>query len=177
MRSSFLLCVLAALAGCGGPEGTPKAAPPPARDPDPRPDRAQVLDAIIRDVLVGDFLKGVRADYGTPGGREAALVSNPGHGIPWPEGYRPAAPEGYRLRRVTEGRWGGQGSPRMLGIRIDRLDLDANEAGLFRESIEVTVMDAGGTMSGGFIGGCSVYYVPVRKGGVWGVQATRLQCP
>jgi hypothetical protein len=106
-----------------------------------------------------------------------ALVSNAKFGVPWPENYRPVVPEGYRVSRAAEGADAGQDQPRMLGIRIDKLDLGQKEAGLFREPIEVTVMNAGGTQNGDIIGGCSVYYIPVKRERGWVVESTRLQDP
>jgi hypothetical protein len=179
MRLLVPLLVSALLGGCGGAERTPKAAPEPASAPAQvvRSDKEQILDAIIRDVLESDFLKDVRVDYGTPRDKQVALVSNAKYGVPWPEDYRPVLPEGYRVCRAAEGANGGQAEPRRLGVRIDRFDLGQKEAGLFREPIEITVMNAGGTENGARIGGCSVYYIPVRKEGSWVVESTRLQDP
>src|SRR5262245_15213522 len=99
MRSMRLLVpvlLAASLVGCGGPERSPTAASEPATATalTVRSDQEQILDAIIRDVLESDFLKDVRADYGTPGDKQVALVSHGDYGVPWPEGYRPVAPEG-----------------------------------------------------------------------------------
>ena len=179
MRLLVLLLVTGLLAGCGqssvAPRAVPQSAPVPALAA--RSDKELVLDAIVRDVLESDFLKDVRASYGTPGDRRVALVSNASYGIPWPQDYRPVAPEGYEVRRVAEGAAGAEDQPRMLGIRIDKFDVGQREAGLFRESIEITVMNAGGWKNGDIVGGCSVYYVPAREGNGWAVEATRLQDP
>jgi hypothetical protein len=177
MRLLIPLLVAGLLAGCGRSPVSPTAAPESAPVPAPavRSDKEQILDAIVRDVLESDFVKDVRADYGTPGDKRVALVSNATYGIPWPEDYRPVVPEGYEMRRAAEGGGGAEDQPRMLGIRIDKLDLGQKEPGLFRESIEITLMNAGGTKNGGIMGGCSVYYIPARKGDSWVVEATRLQ--
>jgi hypothetical protein len=177
MRLLVLPLVAGLLAGCGQSSQTPRDVPQsgPLPAPAARSDKELVLDAILRDVLESDFLKDVRASYGSPGDRRVALVSNASHGIPWPEDYRPVAPEGYEVRRVAEGAAGAKDQPRMLGIRIDKLEVGQREAGLFREPIEVTVMNAGGRKKGDIVGGCSVYYVPARKGNGWAVEATRFQ--
>jgi hypothetical protein len=165
--------------GCGESERTPMAAPEPAPASvqAKRSDKEQILDAILRDVLESDFLKDVRADYGTPGDKQLVLVSNAGYGVPWPDDYRPLLPQGYQVRRPVKGAGNREDQPRVLGIRIDKFDLDQKEPGLHRESIEITLMNAGGTKNGAIIGGCSVYYIPTRKGAGWVVESTRLQDP
>jgi hypothetical protein len=140
-------------------------------------ERELAPDAVLQDVLTSAFLKEVRETFGTPGDPQMALVSNPDNGIPWPEGYQPAMPDGYHVHRVAEGRVGGEDGPRLLGIRIDKLDLDQKESGLFREPVVVTLLNAGGTKDEVVIGGCSVYYSPRREGDRWVVECTRLCDP
>jgi hypothetical protein len=142
-----------------------------------RPDRDLILDAVFRDVLGNEFLKEVRAGCGTPGDRRVVLVSNAEYGVPWPHDYRPLLPEGYEVRRVAEGANTGAAEPRMLGIRIDRLNLQQKEAGMFAEPIAVTLMNPGGEQNGAIIGGCSVSYFLSRKQGHWTAECTRLSHP
>ena len=175
MRLLVPSLVTALVVGCGGPDFPPAPRPQPAQAG--KSDKEQVLNAILQDVLESDFLKEVRADYGIEGRKEVALVSNADYGAPWPDNFCPVLPEGYQVRRVTEGSFGGQDQPRLLGIRIDKFSIDKTEVELFRETIVITVMNAGGTKNGGIIGGCSVYYVPVRKEGGWVVESTRLEDP
>jgi len=166
------------LAGCGRPSVAPTAAPKSASEPAPavRSDKEQVLDAIVRHVLESDFLKDLRADYGTPGDKRVALVANTDNGVPWPKDYQPAALKGYEVLRVAE-IGGAADQPRMLGIRIDKLDLSQKETELFREPIVISVMNAGGRKNGDTSLGCSVYYIPARKADGWLVEATRLYHP
>lgn len=177
MRLLVLMLVASLAVGCARSARTPAAAPGPsvATSQSSRSDRDQILDALVRDVLVNDFLNDIRADYGTSGNKQVALVSSGRYGIPWPEDYRPRAPAGYEVRRVVEGTGGREDQPRMLGVRIDRFDLNQKGTELYREPIQVTLLNAGGTKNGAVAGGCSVYYVPVRKGASWEVESTRLE--
>ncbi len=177
MRLLMLALIATSGVGCAKSERTPTAAPRPtvATSQSARSDRDQILDALVRDVLVNDFLNDIRADYGTPGNKQVALVSNGDYGVPWPEDYQPLVPAGYEVRRVAEGTGVREDQPRMLGIRIDRLDLDQKETELYREPIQITILNAGGTKNGDVAGGCSIYYLPVRKEGGWEVESTRLE--
>src|SRR5262245_15359921 len=116
MRMLVAALATVLLVGCGDPDRTPVGDSPaatPAALP-ARSDKEQILDAILRDVLESDFLRGIRDTYGTPGDRQVALVSNPRRGIPWPEGYVPVLPQGCRACRVTGVRGGREDQPRQL---------------------------------------------------------------
>src|SRR5579884_4174821 len=105
MRLLMLALVVTTAVGCARSARTPAATPGPsvAINQSSRSDRDQILDALVQDVLVNDLLNDIRADYGTPGTKQVALVSNGDYGVPWPEDYRPRAPAGYKVRRVAEG--------------------------------------------------------------------------
>lgn len=177
MRLLMSALIATSVVGCARSERAPVATPIPtvAISPSARSDRDQILDALVQDVLVSHFLNDIRAGYGTPGDKQIALVSNSHSGVPWPEDYQPLVPAGYEVRRVTEGTGIREDQPHMLGIRIDKLDLDQKATELYREPIQITLLNAGGTKNGNVAGGCSVYYVPVRKEGGWEVESTRLE--
>ncbi len=177
MRLLVLALIATSVVGCARSERTPAAVPRPtvATFQSARSDRDQILDALVRDVLVSDFLNDIRADYGTPGNKQVALVLNGDYGVPWPDDYQPLLPAGYEVRRVVEGTGVREDQPRLLGIRIDKLDLDQKATELYREPIRITLLNAGGTKNGNIAGGCSVYYIPVRKEGGWEVKSMRLE--
>ena len=66
---------------------------------------------------------------------------------------------------------------RVLGIRLDKVDLKQMQAGLFDAPIRVCLFNAGGSANGGVIGGCSVYYEPKRVGKRWTVSYQGLLDP
>jgi hypothetical protein len=173
-----LLCLALAVvltSGCVNSDSTepPAAKHAPATVQEAKPDRDLILNAILRDVLLDKFLERLRADYNPAGVNEIVLVSSSNHGIPWPEDYRPALPAGYAPRRMEEGvAHRKQDGPRLLGIRIDKLDLEPKEEEPFREPISVTLMGVGGKDC--IADACSVYYVLVRKENGWTVQCTRI---
>ena len=59
---------------------------------------------------------------------------------------------------------------RVLGIRLDKLDLQQKKGTLFNTPIEVCLFTAGGTANGCIIGGCTVDYTPRREGQRWVVE-------
>ena len=178
--------VAAILAGCSSdrtpPASTheqPTAALPPAilepvtERPVMDADRKAIYDAMVRHVLEDPELKFARNFYGTPGDNRFALVAGI-YDISWPDSYSPSV-GGYEIVRVANI---DPHSPRLLGIRLDKIDLDyKRDPNKFRPfgdgQIEITLLCAGGTGEGGHpIGGCSVYYDAHRDGEKWAVEYT-----
>ena len=166
MRHLMTAAVLVCMFGCA-PE-----APPPAEAP--RSDKELILDAILDDVLNNPDFKDIRDSYRTPGDRQIALVSNPEYGVPWPEGYRPTIAE-YTVVRVSEGELSGEDKPGLLGVRIDKFDLQHKRSGLFNTPIVITILNAGGSRDGAEFGGCSIFYNPKREGNKWTVEFEALR--
>lgn len=137
-------------------------------------DRKAIFDAIIVHVLNDSTLSHTREFYGTKGDRNFALVSNGMYGIPWPDWYTPSV-ENFDSTRFDEGSSVDHSRPRLLGIRLDKFDLQDNRkdeiSHLFEGQIHITLLNAGG--NGGdvtHIGGCSVYYNAKRDGDKWRVE-------
>ena len=129
-------------------------------EPDPPPpplplndDVKAVLQAVITDVLTNPDLTIIRESYGTAKDKTLALM--PSEKIGWPRDFHPAL-HGYQL--VVPNPFD---HPRpVLGIRIDRFGLKEKEADVAPIEIQV--------------GGCSVSYLPKRKGDRWIVEVSRV---
>jgi hypothetical protein len=135
-----------------------------------RSDKELILDAVVFDILNDPGLKDTRDFYGTPGDKHLALVTNSEFGVPWPAGYQPNL-SGWTFIRVDEDGERDPKEPRLLGIRIDKYyDDDKERAEIFRSSVAMTILNAGGSKNGGVIGGCSVYYTPKQVDGKWVVE-------
>ena len=129
-----------------------------------------ILDAVVRDILVNPAHKSSRDFYGTPENSDLALVSNDNYGVPWPTAYRPDI-SGYKFSRIAEGRQSGSRRRRLLGLRIDKFNLEQKTGDIFDYPIEVTILNAGGDPDGVIhIGGCTVYYMPRATNGTWTVE-------
>lgn len=142
----------------------------------PRPAAEAVLDAILADVLNNSHLKSTRDFYGTTGDGKIALVHNPHYGVIWPEWYRPSIP-GFAVTRISELNRQGTDALKLVGVRIDKFKLDSTISngsrpvlGIDDVPISVTILNAGGTKNGHVIGGCSVFYKPIRSGEKWTVK-------
>ena len=137
-------------------------------------DRKAIYDALVRHVLEDPELRFSRDFYGTPGDNRFALVAGI-YDLSWPDSYTPSV-GGYEIVRVDRGANIDPHSPRLLGIRLDKIDLDyKRDPNKFRPfgdgQIEITLLCAGGTGEGGGpIGGCSVYYDAHRDGEKWSVE-------
>ena len=171
MRNFVLACIVVAFLGCGKHDGT--TAPPPASAPMhdllKKTDAELILDQVLNDVLTNPRLADSREFYGTPSDQQIALVTSSHYGVAWPESYVPAV-EGYSVHRVFEGT-AAANQPPMLGVRIDKLNLEQKESGIFDAPIEITLLNAGGPRNGAIIaGGCSVRYAPKREEGGWVVE-------
>jgi hypothetical protein len=130
-----------------------------------------ILDAVLRDVMSNPDLKDERESYGVPGDKHVGLVSNPEYGVLWPKNYSPRL-EGFTFHRVREDEVdeASDEKPKMLGVRIDKLDLQQRQSGLMNTPIKITILNGGGTKDGIIQGGCSVYYIPKQKGDSWVVE-------
>jgi hypothetical protein len=130
-----------------------------------------ILDAILKDVVSNPTLKHEREFYGIRGDKQIALVTNSHYGIPWPKTYQPRL-DGFTVRRVRGDAEDEKSDekPRMLGVRIDKMNLKQKDAGLFNAPIEITILNGGGTKDGIIMGGCSLYYIPKGEGDHWTVE-------
>jgi hypothetical protein len=134
-----------------------------------RTDKELILDAILEDLVLAPEYEKTGHGYGTPGDKQFALVSNDSCGVAWPRDYQPSIP-GYAVRRFKEGiDERDSNTNRLLGIRIDKFDLNQKEHGMLDAPIVVTIMNVGGCKNGGILGGCFIYYVPERVGDKWTV--------
>lgn len=158
--------ILAAVAtGCSRPSGS--SAGPQSRPLELTQQNQAILNAVARDILMNPAHQSSRDFYGTPGNRELALVSYNNYGVPWPRTYRPNI-SGYRFSRIADGEPSGYRRPRLLGLRIDKFNLDQKTGQMFDFPIEVTILNAGGNPDGvSHVGGCSVYYMPRATNGTW----------
>ncbi len=140
-------------------------APPPVTRLDSTDDVRQILQAIIADALTDRDLKSTREFYGTESDRTVALVDNSELG--WPKGFKPDTGR-YKLIDVPHDPF--VNGPRVLGIRIDKFNPNEAKPDPFRGSIEICLLNAGGSANGAVIGGCSVYYTAKRAGKRWTVE-------
>lgn len=125
----------------------------------------QIRDALQQSVahaLTSPNLADTRDFYGTHGDSEVILVND--GPIKWPDDLKPEV-AGFRLRFASQFEPDGQCKDRILGIRLDKLDLLAPSDGFMDGNITLSLINAGGTRNGAVIGGCSVYYVvQIREG-------------
>ena len=172
MRQLVILPITAMLIGCSHPANEAMVPSPVTAKlvPVARCAHEMILDAILRDVVTNPDLQDERNFYGMPYEKHIALVSNPGYGVPWPESYRPQM-DGFTVHRVREDAEGREDQPRMLGVRIDKMNLEQRDCGLYNSPIEVTILNGGGTRDGIVGGGCSVYYSPRSEGERWTVTS------
>jgi hypothetical protein len=108
---------------------------------------ADILPALVADVLKNPRLKAARDMYGTPDDKRVALIN--GDAGAWPEKLGPDL-AGHAL--VPPERAG----KRLLGIRFDRYEESSKENG--PSTVTVTLVNAGGNANGAAIGGCTIRY-------------------
>ena len=121
-----------------------------------------ILDQIVSVILTSPDLKHSREFYGTADDTRCALVSNQHYGMPWPEWYAPEV-NGTTFVRADEGTAVEPSNRRLLGIRIDKLELHdrtkVDDLALFDGPVQITLLNAGGDPEGAIImGGASVYF-------------------
>jgi hypothetical protein len=175
MRILLVSAVLALFVGCQERAIEPAPVDQKASENVVRPDNELVLDAILALVLHDEAFKGEREFYGTLGDKQLALVTYSNYGVPWPANYQPAI-EGYSVQRVTDPK-GGADKTRLLGVRIDKFDLDQKESGFRNSPIEICILNAGGSKNGAVIGGCSVYCTAKRDGVKWVIEVDEIRDP
>jgi hypothetical protein len=125
----------------------------------------QILQAIIKDVLTNPKLQDARPFYGTAKDKTFALVDTGNLG--WSKDFKPAT-HGFKLVRVDP----FDHPRRVLGIRIDKFDLQQKENDFMDTPIEICLFNAGGWANGGVMGGCTLYYIPKRVGMDWKVECS-----
>jgi hypothetical protein len=150
-------------------EATPQPAP---TDPDPPTDEVNVLnpefsleedwqyegpspvDAALRVILQHPSLASTRDDYGSAGSKEILLING---GAKWPDEELPVL-RGYKVHWWRKSELTGAQRPRMLGIRLDKLQVDdrQSENSLGDPEIHVMIWNAGGSKDGDIVGGCNV---------------------
>jgi hypothetical protein len=128
-----------------------------------------IFDQIVSIVLTSPDLKDSREFYGTADDTRCALVSNQQYGMPWPEWYAPEV-NGITFVRADEGTVVQPSNRRLLGIRIDKLELHVrpkeDDFTLFDGPVQITLLNAGGDPEGVIVmGGASVYFRIEWEGG------------
>jgi hypothetical protein len=96
----------------------------------------------------------------------------------WPAKYKPVLP-GFAVLRVDEGAKQDWSQPPLLGVRLDKYAKTAKKQSvLFDGPIQVTMVNAGGSSDGAMtIGGCLVYYEPIKVDGQWTVKCKGILDP
>ena len=192
MRTSLVLVVVACcvMSACSRPKPEKQQANASSldlsgetRDTSSRAnaDRRAIFDALLAHVLMEPKLKDSRESYGTPGDRRFGLVSNSDYGVPWPDWYIPSV-ENFQSTRVSEGVPIDESQPRLLGVRLDKFNLDDEVAEddfrMLEGQIQITLLNAGGTGGGPIqMGGCIIYYDAQRHGDRWTVRCNGLLDP
>ncbi len=148
-----------------------KPPPPPMPLPDEE-DVKQILQAVIESVLTDPEIKDFRDFYGVPGDNKFALVS--GRHFDWPKKFRPAIAGMIQEQSTDSNRCPGF-RPRLMGIRIDGLDLKALKAGAKEVDVGIAVENVGGAFPNGVIGGGRVSFVAHRDGTQWKAKWTQIE--
>lgn len=133
----------------------------------PQSDAAEVLDAILDDVLNNPKNEKMREHYGTPGDGLLGLVDYSNYGVKWPAWYSPSI-AGYTVRRVNEFAPGRSAKPKLIGVQIDKFSLtEIPTESLFDAPIAIKIVNVGG---GRVHGGRTIFYVPCRSADKWVVR-------
>ncbi|WP_145218410.1 hypothetical protein [Gimesia alba] len=142
-------------------EETEKLPPPIPFDP---PLTAMEINGILQQcleqILTSADFKRQREFYGTPGSKDVQLVNS--SKTPWPANFHPKV-KGYDLRFAKSNSVDLDGN-RILGIRLDKLDVVAPNAGLFDGNIVLALSNVGGTKNGAVNGGCFLNFTVHRQG-------------
>lgn len=151
-----------------------------ADEPKVDPKVAQILTAVVRDVLFGDENKRAREFYGTNGDKTVILLDGSGldqKPVKWPRGFKPKI-EGFTFVIGHEnGVLWSEDHDRRLAIRLDRFyadpigDKDAKKHPVWDKSpIRISIQNGGGTKNGAVIGGQTTWYSFTLKDQKWVVQ-------
>jgi hypothetical protein len=122
----------------------------------------RVLQQCVQHVLLDQDLQHSREFYGTVGSTEVILEKNSPVGLRWPSGFEPEV-KGWSIRfnETVEVHYDKN---RLLGIPLDKLDVESPYDGIFNGNIALTLSNAGGSKNGMVIGGCRVFFRIQREG-------------
>jgi hypothetical protein len=132
----------------------------------------EIMQAVVRDTLTNPKLARIRNFYGTPGEKTVVLESGEGKG--WPPSFAPQT-FGYKIVKSKPEPFSRR--PRVLRLRLSRLDMGLLESGLSDEPIEVQFYNAGGGGIGAVSGGTLLSYSLRRVEQKWVVRLSNINDP
>lgn len=124
-------------------------------------DKISVLQQCINKVLLDPAYQGSREFYGTAGQETVYLVDGQNH--KWPKDFNPTV-KGFRVR-LGHPDVGGQNENRMLGLRLQKIDLSAPSINPLDGNFVVSFENVGGYRNGVVIGGQSIHYCVSKQNG------------
>lgn len=142
--------------------------PTPFDPPLTAPQINELLQQCLQHLLTDADFKDERDFYGTPGNTEVVLLSN--SQTEWPAGFQPQV-KGYDLRFDQPKSVEYDGN-RILGIRLEKLDVTAPASGLFEGNIKLVLSNVGGTKNGIHTGGCITNFTVIREGNSYSAKCT-----
>ncbi len=119
-----------------------------------------ILQQCLQQILTEADFKSTREFYGTPGSTDIVLVND--SKLPWPADFNPKV-KGFNLRFAQSISVDLDGN-RVLGIRLEKLDVAAPNSGLFDGNITLVLSNVGGTKNGAVIGGSLTFFSIHRQG-------------
>lgn len=131
-----------------------------------------LLQQCLQHLLTDADFKRERDFYGTPGSTEVVLLSN--SQTEWPSDFQPQV-KGFTLSFDQPKSVEYDGN-RILGIRLEKLDVTAPASGLidsiFESKITLVLSNVGGTKNGAVVGGCITKFTVTREGDSYHAKPT-----
>ena len=143
------------------------------------PKTAEILNAVISDVLFGAENKSAREFYGTSGDKVVILLDGSGSDnkpVKWPAGFKPEINGFTFVFGLPKEDLESELRDRRLAIRLDRFLIDPpekpdEETHPFwdKSPIRISIQNGGGTKNGAVIGGQTTWYSIAKKEQSWTV--------
>lgn len=130
--------------------------------------KREVINSVLNEILLGEFMRNSRKFYGQPGPNVVALLTDDEFRLPVPLGIHIP---GWKIQLRTSDYEPEESSPRMLLVRIDEFDLE-KELGttLFNGHVEVLMTNGGGSPDGEIhIGGIMIFFHVQKTNGKYEV--------